>query len=248
MTSKSSGRVRTCCSVMSAIDVLDDDAGAGLAVGDPAPRAAVDFDGAEELLRDLVAPVAEAAFGELHDVALVHERDALALVLDRVADRAVHEPLGAEVADRLEADADLRPATSRFGAPIASSCFCHSSAFSFVPKRIFSNSLGNSLREEVEHLLRFRRAAGVLDAGVDVLGVLAEDHHVDLLRMLHRRRHAREVAHRPQADVEIEHLAQRDVERADAAADRRGERALDADEIVRGTRRASRRAASCRSA
>jgi hypothetical protein len=37
--------------------------------------------------------------------------------------------------------------------------------------------------------------------------------------------------HRAQADVEVEHLAQRDVERADAAADRRGQRALDADEI-----------------
>ena len=35
----------------------------------------------------------------------------------------------------------------------------------------------------------------------------------------------------PQADVEVEHLAQRDVERADAAADGRGQRAFDADEI-----------------
>src|ERR1019366_6172322 len=34
-----------------------------------------------------------------------------------------------------------------------------------------------------------------------------------------------------QADVVVEHLAQRDVERADAAADGRGERAFDADEI-----------------
>ena len=87
--------------------VLDDDARAGLAFGDLAPRAAVDFDRAVEVLGDLVAPVAEGAFGELHDVPLVHERHALALVLDRVADGAVDQPLGAEVADRLEADADL---------------------------------------------------------------------------------------------------------------------------------------------
>ena len=71
-----------------------------------------------------------------------------------------------------------------------------------------------------------------LEAGVDVLGVLAEDHHVDLLGVLHRRRHALEPAHGPQADVEVEDLAQGDVERADAAADRRGERALDADEVL----------------
>ena len=41
-----------------------------------------------------------------------------------------------------------------------------------------------------------------------------------------------EPAHRAQAHVEVEDLAQRDVERADAAADRRGERALDADEVL----------------
>ena len=85
--------------------------------------------------------------------------------------------------------------------------------------------------EERDHLLRLGRFGGPLDAGVDVLGVLAEDHHVDLLGRLHRRRHALEVAHRAQADVEVEHLAERDVERADAAADRRRQRALDADEV-----------------
>ena len=86
------------------------------------------------------------------------------------------------------------------------------------------------LLEEIEHLRR-RLAAGLeLDAGVDVLRVLAEDHHVHFLRMLHRRRHAGEPLHGAQADVEIEHLAQRDIERADAAADGRGQRAFDADE------------------
>ena len=44
-----------------------------------------------------------------------------------------------------------------------------------------------------------------------------------------------EPAHRAQAHVEVEDLAQRDVEAADAAADRRGERALDADEVAPGT-------------
>ena len=44
------------------------------------------------------------------------------------------------------------------------------------------------------------------------------------------RGHAGEPLHRAQADVEVEHLAQGDVERADAAADRRGQRAFDADE------------------
>ena len=94
--------------------VLDDDARARLAVGNPAPRAAVDLHRAEELLRDLVAPVAERALGELHDVALVHQRHALALVLDRVARSRCGPAARCRVADRLDADADST--SSRFGA------------------------------------------------------------------------------------------------------------------------------------
>ena len=77
MTSKSSGRVSTCWRVMlSAMESFDSDAGAGFAFGDFAPGAAVDFLRAEEILRDFVSPVAETAFGELHDVPLVNDRDA----------------------------------------------------------------------------------------------------------------------------------------------------------------------------
>src|SRR5690606_338093 len=65
--------------------------------------------------------------------------------------------------------------------------------------------------------------------------VLAEDHDVDLLRVLDRRADALEVAHRADAGVEVELLAQRDVQRADAAADRRRERAFDGDlELANG--------------
>ena len=80
--------------------------------------------------------------------------------------------------------------------------------------------------------LHFGSAGLVLDAGVDVLRVLAEDHHVHVLRCLHRRGHALEPAHRPHAGVQIELLPQRDVERAEPAADRRGERPLDRHEVA----------------
>jgi hypothetical protein len=70
-----------------------------------------------------------------------------------------------------------------------------------------------------------------LDAGVNVLGVLAEDHHVDLLGPFDRRGHALEVAHRAQADIQIQHLANGHVQRGHAATDGRGERALDADQV-----------------
>ena len=73
------------------------------------------------------------------------------------------------------------------------------------------------------------RALLELDARVDVLGVLAEDDDVQLLGVLHRAGHALVILHRPHAGVEVEHLAQGHVERADAAADRRGQRSLDGD-------------------
>ena len=75
---------------------------------DPAPRPAVELHRAVLPLGEAVAPVAEGALGELHDVALVDERDALALLADGKLDGGANEPLGAELADRLDADADAR--------------------------------------------------------------------------------------------------------------------------------------------
>ena len=112
-----------------------------------------------------VAPVAEGALGELHDVALVDERDALPLVGDGVLDGGAHQPLGALAGDRLDADADGLGEADLLVHPWGSSSLRNASTFlaSAVP-------------------------ALELDAGVDVLGVLAEDHHVDLLGMLDRAR------------------------------------------------------------
>ena len=92
--------------------------------------------------------------------------------------------------------------------------------------------LSISLFREFDQLLDFGRAGFPLDADVNVFGVLAEDDDVHALGMLHGRRHAGEIAHGPHAGVEIEHLAQGHVERADAAADRRRQRALDGDAEV----------------
>ncbi len=82
---------------------------------------------------------------------------------------------------------------------------------------------------------RHLRPCFELDAGVYVFSVFAEDDDVDLFRMLHGAGHALVVLHGAYAGVEIEKLAQRDVERADAAADGRGERPLDGDaQVARG--------------
>src|SRR6185295_4964306 len=81
------------------------------------------------------------------------------------------------------------------------------------------------LHKEVDQLLRAVGFGGPFDAGVDVFRILAENHHVHLLRRLYRAGHAVEVLYRPQAYIEVELLPQRDVEAANAAADRGGQRA-----------------------
>ena len=104
-------------------------------------------------------------------------------------------------------------------------------------KRTFLKRSGKASAKQLLELLAVVRAVLELDAGVDVFGVLAEDDHVGQLRPGDRRGDALEPLHRAQADVEVEDLPQRDVDRADAAADGRGERALDADQV--GLRNAS---------
>src|SRR5262249_42470296 len=52
----------------------------------------------------LVTPLAERPLGELHDVALVHQGDALAMILKRVVDRSAHEPLRSILGNRFDAD------------------------------------------------------------------------------------------------------------------------------------------------
>ena len=73
---------------------------------------------------------------------------------------------------------------------------------------------------------RLRRAFLVLDAGVEVLGVLADEHEVDVLEA---RAHAGIALARAHLRVQVERLAQADVDRAEAAADRRRDRPLERD-------------------
>ena len=68
----------------------------------------------------------------------------------------------------------------------------------------------------------------VLQAGVQVLGVLAEDGQVDG-HVAEARLQARQHAHRPEVDVEPQLLAQRHVDALVAAGDGRGRGTLQAD-------------------
>src|SRR5690606_23991274 len=70
------------------------------------------------------------------------------------------------------------------------------------------------------------------DAGVDVFRVFTEDHHIGFLGLFNWRRHALEVLDGAQADIQVQLLAQRNVQRTDAAANRGGQWALDGDHVV----------------
>src|SRR5215470_9366026 len=160
----------------------------------------------EFLLGQGIAPLHEHAFRVLLDVALVDEGDVAAAVLHRIAHGRADEPLRAFLGHGLDAD---------------------------------GRALGEAdpvdlhvLLKEFHDLLGLGRPLLPLDACVDVLGVLPEDDHVDLLGMLHGRRYALEVLHGTEAHVEIQDLAERHVQRAEAFPHRRGERALDGDQIL----------------
>src|SRR6266516_732652 len=157
----------------------------------------------ESLACDFVSPLPEAALGELHDIALVDERHGAAPGKEGVRDRLGDEPLAAELGHRLDPDGASR---ADLGA--------------------------EPLGEKADHRVGLRTAGPTLHARIHVFDVLAEDHDVELVRLAHRAGHAGEVAHGADAGVEVEQLAQGDIEGADAAAHGGGARALDGDAVL----------------
>ena len=152
------------------------------------------------VLRHLAEDLEEEPVGELHDVRLRDARDALAAVLARVLEREADDPLGALTADRLDRDAGAGRDLLRL-----------------------------QLVQLRDHVLRVGGARLVLDAGVEVLGVLADDDEVDVVVA---GAHALVGLAGPQARVEAELVAQRHVDRAEAGADRRRDRALERDLVA----------------
>jgi hypothetical protein len=124
------------------------------------------------------------------------------IIFERVADRRPDQTLGPRLGNRFDAEAAVRP-------DIPAVCFV----------------------EERKQFLGVFGACFELLSGIDVLGVLPEDHHVDELRVLDRGGHSLEPAHRPQTDIQIHYLPQRHVEAPDTATHRSGEGTFDANQI-----------------
>src|SRR5436309_6245995 len=206
--------------------VFDHDTGAWFAHGNLAPGTAVDFLRAEILLRDFVAPIAERAFGEFHDVAFVDERHAFAAVPDRVGNRAVDQAHASGATDRFDADSYTNLVAFR-----RADFFPEVSSLLPGAKANFIELFRKFFLEKIENLLRFGCARGVLDARINVFRVFPEDHHIHFLRMLNGRGDAFEVLHRPQTNEKIQQLPQRNIQRTNTAAYRRGQRTFDSDQI-----------------
>ena len=157
---------------------------------------------AKFLRGQLVTPIAKRSLRKFLNVSLVHQRHHVALVFQRMNDRPPHQPLGSHRRHRLDP---------------------HAGIFAYFLRGPFQH-LGI---QKINQLLRFHRAGPPFDPRVHVFGVFPEDHHVHAFRFAHRRRHAREITHRPHAGIKIQHLAQRHVQRTNAAAHRSRQRPLD---------------------
>src|SRR6266516_6828735 len=102
----------------------------------------------EILLRNLVAPIAKRTFCELHDVPLVHQRYAFALVLDRISDRAVDQAHAARATDRFDADSYANIVAFR-----CADFFPELGCFFFRAKANFIELFWKLLLEKIQYLL-----------------------------------------------------------------------------------------------
>src|SRR3974390_527373 len=159
---------------------------------------------AEFLRGQFVAPLAESPFGELLNVALVDDGYRLLAILQRVLNGHAHQTLRPSDGNRLDADPGI------FAYPLVSA----------------GQHFGV---QEVNEFLSLRSALLPLDPGVDVFCVLTKQHDIHAFGMFYRRGYALVVLHRTDAGLKIEDLPQGDVERTNAAADRRGQGALDSN-------------------
>ena len=148
-----------------------------------------------KLLADLLGNAQPEPVGVFHDVRLVNGGHLMATVVDRPLEREAEHALGAEYGDGLDAD-------TRVGANRP------------APKPL---DIGDQLE-------RFRLSLRELDARVEILGVLAHDHEVDVLVPA---AHPGIRLARAHQRIEVQLATQRNVDRADAFADRRGQRAFD---------------------
>ncbi len=156
---------------------------------------------AELLGGHIIAPLAERALGELHDIALVNQGQTFAPIVQGVAQGATHQTFGTSLGHGLDAH----------GGGLA-----HPGHAQFIAQKGHKPAgFGGFGRE--------------FHARVDILRIFAKDDHIHPFGVLDRRFQALEMAHRPDAGVQIQPLAQSHVQAADARAHRRAQGAFHGD-------------------
>ena len=164
---------------------------------------------AEFFAGEVVAPIAESAFRKFLNVAFVDEGDAGFVVIEGELDGAADQAFCAGGRNGLDADAG-------------------------IPANLFFAALEHVVVEEFEEFFYFGGAAFPFDADVNVFSVLAEDDHVHFFRLADRGGNPGEITDGADAGIEVENLAEGDVERADAAPDGSRERAFDGNAKIAG--------------
>src|ERR1035437_7527275 len=153
-----------------------------------------------KLLGHLLGDAEPEPVGVLHDVGLVHRGHLVAPVVDRPLEREPEDALAGADADRLDADPRVRA--------------------------------DGALAETADGLYQLEGrglALGELDARVEVLGVLANDHQVDVAVAA---AHAGVRLAGPHQGEQIQIATQRHVDAAEALADSCGQRALDRHPVL----------------
>ena len=156
---------------------------------------------AEFLRGHIVTPLAERALGELHDIALVHQGQTVAAVVQGIAQGPAHQPLGARLGHGLDA---------------------HGGGLAHLAH-------AQLVAQKGDELAGLGRISGEFHARVHVFRILAEDDHIHPLGMLDRGFQAVEMAHGPDAGIKIQTLAQGHVQAADARAHGRAQGAFHGD-------------------
>ncbi len=173
-------------------DVLDSDLSACSRVGHGAPGPAIEFSGSEFILCKLISPVTEASLCELHDVALVNQCHTVLVVLDCMIDSCADDTCRSLLTDWLDADS----------AGIGES--------NLVDAHL--------ILKEVDYFVDFITARLPLYTGIDILAVFSEDNHIHRSRILDWAWRSCVPANGANACIEVELLAERHVETANAAA------------------------------
>ncbi len=159
----------------------------------------------------IVTPVTERALRVLHNVSLVNQCHGLAIVFDRIIDGATDQIACGGNRNRLDSDAGI--------------------PFDLEPE----------VAQEIDQFECAISSFLKFDSRIHIFGVFAEDHDIQFFGMFDGSGNSVEVANRTDAGIEIEHLAERHVERSDSTSDGRRQRPLDRnDEMLDRIERAFR--------